>query len=183
MSPSHPRDERTDAELIEAIQGGDPDAFDLLYYRHRDWVVTQAYRFSGNREDALDVLQDTFAYVLKKLPSLVLRGQMRSFLFPVVKHRALDRKAARTRLGVTGTIPEPPAKEVAAQGSEELALEETRRLLGRLPEEESDVLWLRFVDGLRLREIAEALGIPLGTVKSRLHNGLASLREGRRRRR
>ena len=84
--------ERTDQELVRAIQEGDLSAFEALYLRYRDWVVSLAYRFCGHREDALDVLQETFAYLLKKLPSLELRSQMKTFLYPAVKHLALARK-------------------------------------------------------------------------------------------
>ncbi|UCC97066.1 MAG: hypothetical protein JSW66_14615, partial [Phycisphaerales bacterium] len=56
----------SDRQLIESANQGDPDAFGALYLRYRDWVYRLAWRFTGNREDALDVLQETFTYVLGK---------------------------------------------------------------------------------------------------------------------
>jgi len=160
--------ERTDQELVRAIQEGDLSAFEALYLRYRDWVVSLAYRFCGHREDALDVLQETFAYLLKKLPSLELRSQMKTFLYPAVKHLALARKRAARRHAPLEEGIDPPARESPPGDVEDM--------LACLPEAELEVVWLRFVDGLELKEIAAVLDLPLGTVKSRLHRALEELR-------
>ena len=60
----------SDQELIELANKGDPNAFETLYYRYRDWVYRLAWRFTGNQQDALDVLQETFTYLLGKFPRL-----------------------------------------------------------------------------------------------------------------
>jgi RNA polymerase sigma-70 factor (ECF subfamily) len=60
-----------DEELVERMNGGDAEAFEVLYRRYRDWVHRLAWRFTGNQEDALDVLQETF--VGPRLPILVFR--------------------------------------------------------------------------------------------------------------
>jgi RNA polymerase sigma-70 factor (ECF subfamily) len=163
--------EPTDAGLVEAIRAGDPLAFETLYRRYREWVVSLAFRFCGNREDSLDVLQDTFAYILKKLPDLELRSQMKTFLYPAVKHLALSRKKAARRVVLLEEVPDSPAREEKPGEMPEMP-----EMLGGLPEGQREVLWLRFADGLDLKEIAAALEIPLGTVKSRLHNALEALR-------
>jgi RNA polymerase sigma-70 factor, ECF subfamily len=160
---------RPDAELIAACRKGDAAAFEILYRRHRDWVVNLAYRFCGHREDALDVLQDTWAYVLKKLPSYEPRAKFTTFLYPVVKHLALDR-AKRTRRHA----PLPEGEEPATLAG---FPDDTQALLDGLSATQQEILGLRFVDGLDLAEIADVLRIPLGTVKSRLHHALAALRK------
>jgi len=66
-SPETP-DAPNDQALIAALNAGDATAFEPLYYRYRDWVIALAHRFTGNESLALDVLQDTFLYVLKKFP-------------------------------------------------------------------------------------------------------------------
>jgi RNA polymerase sigma-70 factor (ECF subfamily) len=73
------QDLRTDEELIAAVNQGDVAAFEVLYRRHRDWVVNVAFRFIGDRDLALDVLQETFLYFLKRFPGFELRCQFRSF--------------------------------------------------------------------------------------------------------
>lgn len=154
----------TDAELIHAIQSGQASAFDTLYHRYRDWVVTLALRFCGNQDDALDVLQETFAYFFRKLPGFELRSQFKTFLYPAVKHLALTRKR-RMHAGLEGV---EPAVVPAAAHSEDL--------LAGLPDDQREVVWMRFVDEMDLKEIAQALEIPLGTVKSRLHVALKFLK-------
>jgi DNA-directed RNA polymerase specialized sigma24 family protein len=92
-----PTDPRTDAELVAAINAGDTAAFDALYYRHRDWVVRLAARWTGNDADALDVLQETFAYVVGKFPHLHLTAAMTTFLYPVVCNLSIAARKKRAR--------------------------------------------------------------------------------------
>jgi RNA polymerase sigma-70 factor (ECF subfamily) len=168
-------DRRSDAELIDAINAGDSDAFEALYHRYRDWVVNLSFRFIGDRELALDVLQETFLYLVKKFPGFRLTAQFKSFLYPAVRNLSIAARQKAVRVQSTaeeqavlensGTPGEPPAP------GEGLAL-----ALRSLPETHSEVLLLRFVDGLSLNEIADVLEIPLGTVKSRMHNALGALR-------
>ena len=166
---------RSDQELIAAINDGDSDAFEALYYRYRDWVLSLAYRFTGDRELALDVLQETFLYVVRKFPGFRLTAQIKTFLYPAVRNLSIaaQRKAQRLQSNEneTGTIEEVITTEPTASQSESLTA-----ALALLSAEHREVLLLRFVDGLSLAEIAKALNIPLGTVKSRLHNALAFLR-------
>ena len=166
---------RSDQELIAAINDGDSDAFEALYYRYRDWVVSLAYRFTGDRELALDVLQETFLYFVKKFPGFRLTAHLKTFLYPAVRNLSIAarRKAKRFQSDVneTGTI--EAATTMVPIGSQDESLVAA---LAVLSDEHREVLLLRFVDGLSLAEIAKALNIPLGTVKSRLHNALACLR-------
>jgi RNA polymerase sigma-70 factor (ECF subfamily) len=157
--------EPSDRDLLDAFRRGDSAAFETLYRRHRDWAAGLANRICGNREDALDVLQETFAYVAQRAATLELRAGFRTFLYPVVKHRSIDRKRARRSLP-TGPEPEAPT-------SVEGAIDAYLKQLG---EDHAEVVQMRFADGLTLEEIAEALEIPLGTVKSRLHHALEILR-------
>lgn len=157
--------ELSDRDLLDAFRRGDAAAFETLYRRHRDWAAGLAKRICGNREDALDVLQETFAYVAQRAATLELRASFRTFLYPVVKHRSIDRKRARRSLP-TGPEPEAPRSVEGAIDA----------YLGQLSEDHAEVVQMRFAEGLNLEEIAAALEIPLGTVKSRLHHALAVLR-------
>ena len=80
------RSEKTDLELIDAINDGDAAAFEALYRRYRDWVVNLGYRFTGDSELALDVMQDTFLYLVKKFPGFRLTSQLKTFLYPAVRN-------------------------------------------------------------------------------------------------
>jgi RNA polymerase sigma-70 factor, ECF subfamily len=172
-------DTRTDLQLIAAINRGDDRAFEVLYFRYRDWVTSLAYRFTGDESLALDVLQETFLYFLKKFPGFTLTAQFKTFLYPAVKNLSIAarRKTERHQSteGELAALENEPAADATRADSSELAI-----VLARLPAEQREVLQLRFVDGLSLAEIADAMEIPLGTVKSRLHNALTSLRKDAR---
>ena len=173
-APPHD-DPRSDGELVDAINTGDDGAFEALYFRYRNWVHSVATRFTHDHDLALDVLQETFAYVLRKCPSLKLTAEMKTFLYPVIKHTAiaLRRKSLRfvfddEALADLGAPPDPPP---------ESARDELAAVLRLLPAEQREILLMRFVDDMALQEIADALNIPLGTAKSRLHHVLKTLRE------
>lgn len=168
----------SDRELIELINDGDQEAFETLYYRYRDWVYNLARRFTGNRQDALDVLQETFIYLLGKFPNFILKASMTTFLYPVVKHLSLN-IGRKNRLSQSDR---DSLTEIAAPESMESPQyrSELAAALNVLPEEQREVLLMRFVDEMSLQEIAEALNIALGTVKSRLHRALEILRKDSR---
>jgi RNA polymerase sigma-70 factor (ECF subfamily) len=169
-------DTRTDLQLIAGMNAGDDRAFEVLYFRHRDWVTALAFRITGDESLALDVLQETFLYFLRKFPGFALTAQMKTFLYPAVKNLSIAarRKAERHQSteGELEALENHPAEQVTPTGSNELAA-----VMVALSEEQREVLLLRFVDGLSLAEIADAMEIPIGTVKSRLHNALTSLRK------
>lgn len=168
-------DSRSDDELIASLNAGDASAFDVLYFRHRDWVVNLAFRFTCDREIALDVLQETFLYFAKKFPGFRLTAQLKTFLYPAVRNLSIAARRKTQRYQSSEEelrqIDDTPAAETSFCGNEQLAA-----AIANLSEEHREVLLLRIVDGLSLGEISDALGIPLGTVKSRLHNALATLR-------
>lgn len=171
-------DPRSDEELVEAVNNGDDDAFEVLYYRYRDWVYRLAHRFTGNEHEALDVLQDTFAYLVNKFPGFRLTAQMTTLLFRVVRSAATSRhRRGQASTSLDGT-PEPADTADPSRLAE--LHSDLASVLCVLPEGQREVLLLRFVDELSLGQIAEALNIPVGTVKSRLHNALAVLRKDER---
>jgi RNA polymerase sigma-70 factor, ECF subfamily len=175
--PEMEPDERTDQELIALVNAGDASAFEALYLRYKDWVVQLAFRFTGDRELALDVLQETFLYFLKKFPGFVLTARLQTFLYPAVRNLSIAARRKAERLQSNEIVlQEAPAPEAAQEDPRA----ELSAALADLSEAHREVLLLRFVDGLSLGEIAEAMEVPLGTVKSRLHKALEILREDER---
>lgn len=165
-------DPRSDEALVAAANGGDAAAFEALYRRHRDWAMALAYRVSRDPDLAADVVQETFLDWLRRFPGFELRAQVRTFLHPIVRHTAI-RLAQRRRRDGGGRAPEElPADPSRATGADANVV----AALAELTEGQREVMILRFADGLSLAEIATALGVPLGTVKSRLHHALAALR-------
>ncbi len=163
---------QSDEELIDRINRGSAEAFETLYFRYRDRVYRLAWRFSGNETDASDVLQEVFGYLLSKFPGFELRAALMTFLYPAVKHIAIRIREKRERMGVSEVIPEVETETTDRGGREDLKI-----ILEKLPQEQQEVLLMRFVDDMTLAEIAQALEIPVGTVRSRLHRALEVLRE------
>ena len=171
----------SDAELVEICNSGRRrdaiEAFDSLYRRHRDYVTRVALRYSSDRDVAADALQDTFLYLLKKFPpsgaGLILTARLRSFLYPVARNLTLTalRQTRRREQNVDLEPDQMPDPRTVDPQYENLA-----KAMQGLSARHREVLLLRFVDGMRLNEIAEALDVPPGTVKSRLHFAIRDLR-------
>jgi len=166
-------DNSTDLQLVDAINDGDQDAFTVLYYRHKDWVVNLAFRFTGNHDDALDVMQETFAYLVRKFPGFELTAQMTTFLYPAVRNLSIAARKKRQRATSSDEnldlFPEAAAEEVTD-------CSELSEVLTTLSDAHREILLMRFVDDMTQPEIASALELPLGTVKSRLHHAVQAVR-------
>jgi RNA polymerase sigma-70 factor, ECF subfamily len=149
------RNARSDLDLVAAINRGDTAAFEVLYLRYRDWVVALAYRFTRDSDASLDVLQETFLYFLKKFPGFRLTANLKTFLYPAVRNLsiAVRRKASRLETGEAG---QAQIEQLAAPDPASAPTPDLAAVLACLPEEQCEVLLLRFVDGLALAEIAEA---------------------------
>lgn len=158
------------------MNSGDERAFEVLYFRYRDWVGGLAKRFSGCDSLANDVLQETFIYFLRKFPGFELSSQFKTFLYPVVKNLSIKarRKVLKFNSGDDGQV----VLDQAPAPDEPLgACENFLAVISGLSSDHREILILRFVDGFSMAEIAGATEIPLGTAKSRLHNALSRLRE------
>jgi RNA polymerase sigma-70 factor (ECF subfamily) len=162
-----------DEELIERANRGDAEAFEELYRRYRDWAYRLARRFTGSEQDAQDVVQDTFIYLLKKFPGFRLTASMTTFLYPAVKHLSLNARCKRC----AGAADETALNEIPVAEPDGTSRSELAAALATLPDEQREVVLMRFVDEMSLAEIATSLSIPLGTAKSRLHNALRKLRD------
>ena len=182
MAP--PPDPRSDQDLVAALNAGDAAAFDALYYRYRDRILRLAYRFTANHADAQDVLQETFTYLYKKFPGLRLTASMTTFLYPVVRNLSLEiHRKKRTATAAAAAIVEELPGFAAATTSEDQTRADLVAAMANLSPEHRQTVLLRFVDDLTMDEIAAATGVPVGTVKSRLHHAIAALREDPRVRR
>ena len=170
------RDSQSDLDLIAAVNSGDHASFEALYRRYRDWVVRLAYRFVGDEDLALDVMQETFIYFLQKFPGFVLTANLKTFLYPAVKNLSIAAKRKSVRYQSTAAE-QDFLKTLPALNPDDSAQSRLAAALGHLSEEHRETLLLRFVDDLSLAEIAEAMDVPLGTVKSRIHAALSVLRQ------
>src|SRR5262245_11449913 len=153
-------DPRTDQQLVAAINGGDAAAFEVLYFRYRDWVVNLAHRFTGSEDLALDVLQETFLYLLRKFPGFHLTAQLKTFLYPAVKNLSIAARRKAGRYQSTEAEQQLLEETASASATPEYPAD-LAAALANLSEDHREVLLLRYVDGLALGEIAEAVSVPV----------------------
>ena len=166
----------SDGELIERVGDGDREAFEALYGRYARAIFGLALRRLGNREQAEDAVQDTFASIWRSAASYRrTRGPGGPWLYTVARNAIVDR--ARTRRDLMGEPPDVASTEAGPPEQAEAGWRAfvVHRAFGELPSSERAVLELAYWSGLSQSEVAEFLNIPLGTVKTRTRNGLARL--------
>jgi RNA polymerase sigma-70 factor, ECF subfamily len=161
----------SDGELILRTAGGDRSAFADLHRRYARLVFGLALRRLGDRGRAEDAVQETFASIWRSAGSYKPdRGPGARWLYAVARNAIVDR--ARSRADVPAEIPERAAREPDEQG---WIAWRVHRVLQELPDREREVIALAYWSGLSQSEVAEFLGIPLGTVKTRTRSALAHL--------
>ena len=193
-TPSGPASRRVglvsedDREAVRRVQAGDTEAFEPLVEKYKRKVFRLAYQVLRDQEEALDVAQEAFVKAFRALPAFKGDSAFYTWLFRITMNVALDRKRQRaTRaksLGADDVPPEEwertatstdPDPEDVATGAERR--ERIRKGLDSLSEHHRAIIILSDIEGLQYREIAEVLGIPMGTVMSRLHHARKRLRE------
>ena len=174
-----------DEWLVDRARAGDQAACAELFRRHRNDAYRLAYRQLGNEHDALDVVQESMIKAFGALADFDGRSGFRTWLMRIVVNTALDWGRRRNRratlpigdgTGGPAEIPEPADDVDPALG---LHREDLRRALDRALDRLTPALRSTFVlfaeSGLSYKEIAEALGIPIGTVMSRIHSAREKL--------
>lgn len=163
--------------------------FQEVYARYKDPVWRLARRLSRTEEDALDATQEIFLRVWRGLPGFRGASKLSTWVFQVAwnclrsRHRQsrgalhlVEVPTTSTAAGEGFEVRDPaPDPERRAAGGE--LLEQVDAALGQLPDEQRVVVWLRDGEGLSYEEIAQALEVPIGTVRSRLARARAALRE------
>jgi RNA polymerase sigma-70 factor (ECF subfamily) len=168
----------TDGELIRRIGGRDAGAFELLYRRYARPVFGLALRRLGDRMRAEDAVQETFAAVWRSARTYrPERGPGAPWLYAVARNAIVDR--IRHRSDVPAEVPDAASLEPTPAERAEASFVSWRvhRAIEALPRSERDVLELAYWGGLSQSEVADFLGIPLGTVKTRTRAGLGHLAE------
>jgi RNA polymerase sigma-70 factor, ECF subfamily len=175
-----------DSDLISRAAGGDPSAFQALVERHRSMVYRVAYQFAGNHHDAEDIAQEVFIKVYRSLDRFRQDSQLSSWMYRIVMNACIDH---RRRQGPAGAAPfgeeveqkmlntpeaRPGPEDRAYAGELGQVLESE---IGRLPKGQRIVFVMRHHQGMKLCEIAVALGLAEGTVKRQLHAAVHRLRQ------
>lgn len=174
-----------DEELMILVEDKDAEALAVLYDRHGGASYSLAHRMMGDRQRAEDVTQEAFLSVWRTSSGYdAARGSVRAWLLRIVRNRAVDnlRAAAAARsprldFDDDGLLEAQAAPEnTDGQASRHERARRVRDALAGLPRDQSQVIGLAYFAGFTQTEIAEVLGMPLGTVKGRMRLGLEKAR-------
>lgn len=159
---------------MAAVASGDEAALTALIDRYSDRVHAYLLRHSGNREDADDLLQETWVRIARSAKSFDTARRFRSWIYGIASNLARD--LFRRRMTKERALHELSTHPPAASGADSIDRGELREQIAELPENMRAVLLLRYYEGFSEAEMAEVLDVPRGTVKSRLHAALRRLR-------
>lgn len=169
-----------DHKLVRQSKRGDRKAFETLYERYLDPMLTIAMNLLGDSAAAEDVVQEVFVKFVESLPRFTLRGSLKGFLATCVANRARDvlrqraRRQDRPLEAAAGAIDGGRGPIALVESSEQLQI--LRNGLAALPYEQREVITLRHWGGLKFKEIAACQGAAVQTVQSRYAYGMEKLR-------
>ena len=171
-----------DIELVRRVRQGDEAAFRRVVDIHGPRLYLLAMSMLGNCEDAQDVVQETFVGAFRGLRGFQGRSTVKTWLTRILMNNVAD---LRRRRHLRKTLPfdeaaeqlgASPARRVTETGRADMRMD-IAAVVGRLPEEHRTVIVLREMQGMTYEEIAAALGVPRGTVESRLFRARQKLKE------
>ncbi len=178
-----------DKRLVKLARKGDQHAFAEMVSLYKDKLYHLAYRMTGNRQEAEDVVQDTFLRVFKNLDSYDENQKFSTWIYRIATNQCIDRLRKKRKIysldaessdheGLDGYTLLPSDDRTPES---ELLLSETQRLIQRametLPPKYKSVMILRYMQDLSLQEISDVLDMPVTTVKTRVHRGREFLRK------
>ncbi len=180
----------SDEDLVHAVQSGDTDSLGALVARWEQPLFRFAFRLLQRTEDARDVCQETFLRILTRSERFRVGARFSTWMYQIALNLCRDHMRRRKRWRLLALDADEAAPERRDRGRAEdresadpeaaLEREEHRRAirdaLGALAPEQREVLVLKEYEGLKFREIAEILGCPESTVKSRMYYGLTALK-------
>ncbi len=169
--------ELTEEQLLAAVADGDRRALRILYDRHAPWLALRLSRRCGDRDIVDDALQDTFVAVWRQAARYDGRGEVAAWIWGIAIRRMIDLLRRRTPREIP--LLERPESEPSVEEQVLLGIEygDLAGALNRLSPELRSVVQATVLDGLTTREAARLLGVPAGTVKTRMMRARAQLRE------
>jgi RNA polymerase sigma-70 factor, ECF subfamily len=176
----------SDEELVTRSIGGDADSFNQLVLRWERPIYALAYRVIGREEDARDVCQETFLRAFRALNGFRGQAKFSSWLYRIALNLCRDWVRRERRTPIVQASEEIDLMEMVAVREPSASIEDlvarkeltriVERAMARLPEEQRTAIILKEYHELTFQEIADLIGCPLSTVKTRLYQGLAVLR-------
>ena len=171
-----------DEDLISVVEAGDAEAFATLYDRHSRAAFSLAHRMMGERQAAEDLAQDAFIKVWRGAASYrAERGSVRTWILSIVHNRGIDQLRSqasrrRTQDKIEASAPRSQPSEAFTETWRNSQRDQVREALNTLPQGQLKILELAYFSGYTHVEIADLMGLPLGTVKGRMRLGLKKIR-------
>ncbi len=175
-----------DIELICRFKSGDDTAIEELIEIYQDRLFSFFRKLGASQADAEDILQETFVKLVMKISSYEPNGKFSSYIYKIAKNNWLDfvRKKQRDKgiviekdgvnsLENMANVNESPVEILEKKELNEIIMTE----INKLPENMRMAIVLTEIEGMKYRELSEILEVPIGTIKSRIHNGYEKLRE------
>ncbi len=176
----------TDEELVARSIRGDAESFNQLILRWERPIYALAYRTLGREEDARDICQETFLRAFRALPGFRGQAKFSSWLYRIALNLCRDWMRRERRAPIAQPPEDVDLMELAAAAEPSESIEDliarrdlsraVERVMATLPEEQRTAIVLKEYHGLTFQEIADLIGCPLSTVKTRLYQGLTVVR-------
>lgn len=163
--------------IVRACLDGDKTAFGVLVDKYSGPLFNAAYRITRGREDAGDATQAAFVKAYEKLPSFDFDHRFFSWIYRIALNEALDIAARRRREARIEEAPEPAGGDIEGEYAEAERSRLVQSALGELVPDARSLIVLRHFQGLSYEDIAEIVGVPEKTVKSRLFSARQRLRK------
>jgi len=176
--------DKTDEQLVDAFKNGDEKAFEIIIYRYKHRLTRLAWSVVHNEDDAMDIVQESFIKVYRKLHSFQGTSKLYTWLYRIVMNHSIDyvrKRPSATIVPVDEMLHEPASKDKSMRPDINLLNKELNKKIfeavDKLPEKQKKAVILREVEDLSYNEIAEIMSCTVGTVMSRLYYAREKLRE------
>lgn len=191
-SASTSLEDQSDEELMLAYARGEVVAFEVLVKRHEKPLYNFIWRSCGNRDRAQEILQEVFLRVVKSAERYEPSAKFTTWVYTIARNLCIDKARKRSRATEVSLdqsfggdpdgqtlgerMADDEATSAAVEADRATFRQRLKAALAELPDEQREVFVLREFSGLKYREIADAVGVPVPTVKSRMRYALQALR-------
>jgi RNA polymerase sigma-70 factor, ECF subfamily len=177
--------ELSDSQIIERTLGGEPDAFNTLVRRWERQIYGLTLRMLGRDEEAKDATQETFISAYRNLSKFRGEAKFSSWIYRIALNICNTKLRSRAKVSVSldeqwetrGIELAADTDDLGSNIQQQQITQHVRRALQGLPAEMRQVIVMKEYEGLKFSEIADILGIPISTVKTRMYTGLSELRK------
>ena len=165
----------TEVEILRSVAAGNHSAYGEIFTRHRERAFALAFQYLRNTEDAKDIVQDAFIKAFQNLGKFQFEKKFGPWLLTIVRNLSIDLIRRRKKVSADGLPDVVPDTGCRTSAERRVLRGEIWSALAQLSQTQREIIFLKDYQGHTYLEIAEILGVPLGTVMSRLHHARKNL--------